>query len=63
MTLDIVEGIMSGCSDYFGSFAPTALVIIDTLSQATDIDLLSRVVSTVSSDPKMCSHLHVVCAV
>lgn len=47
VTLDIVEGIMEGCGEYFGSFALTALSIIDTLSQSTDAELLSRVTSTV----------------
>lgn len=49
MTLDIVDGIMSGCSEYFGSFAETALFIIFTLSQTQDIELLSHVVGTVTS--------------
>lgn len=47
VTLDIVEGIMDGCGEYFGSFAMTALSIIDTLSQSTDVELLTRVSSTV----------------
>lgn len=49
VTLDIVEGIMNGCSDYFGSFMACSLSIIDSLSQSGDEELLSRVVTTVTT--------------
>jgi hypothetical protein len=34
VTLEIVEGIMRGCSDYFVTFAPTVLRIIMLYSEA-----------------------------
>jgi hypothetical protein len=48
VTLEIVEGIMNGCSDFFGSFALTALTIIDVLSEALEAELIVRTASTVS---------------
>jgi len=47
VTLEIVEGIMSGCGEYFGSFALTALTLIEVLSLTSEVELLSRCVSTV----------------
>lgn len=48
VTLEIIEGIMSGCQEFFGSFAPTALTILDVLSGRSEVDLLTKLVGTVS---------------
>lgn len=34
MTLEIVEGIMKACADYFASFAPTVVKIMLLFSEA-----------------------------
>lgn len=34
VTIDIIEGIMQACSDYFANFAPTVLRVILTYAEA-----------------------------
>lgn len=47
VTLAIVEAIMGSCSEYFASFAPTALRLIAIFGGGSDMEVIGKACKTV----------------